>query len=325
MLATMLNQLDNVLSPSEEPFLLYFKPKYGKVTLWNNELKKQFLDDFVLMHERNFELYFYNYNDALENLYALEKDMTYLEFCKAFYFQFLKGKEKSMVDTIVDKQLKYPFYIDQVQNISPDSKFIFLVRDPRDNVMTCIKRKLGRHLNIAYQASYWNNYFENVTLERLHQKDKFMLVKYEDIVHAPEKHLSQICTFLNIKYNENMLAFHDSFSNFIKEHEPDVDKQFMHQLKDFHSGLQRPLDSSKIGVWKKEDKKTIQLIEKITGPLASKLGYEIEKSSYKLSLSEKYWIWLGTLQKKWTLKLYLQIPFRIKIFIKRIRKPARKE
>ena len=225
----------------------------------------------------------------------------------------------------MDKQLKYPFYIDEVLKISPKSKFLFLVRDPRDNVVTCINRKLGRHLNVAYQASYWNNYFENVTLERLHQKDKFMLVKYEDIVHAPEKHLSQICTFLNIKYNENMLAFHDSFSNFIKEHEPDVDKQFMHQLKDFHSGLQRPLDSSKIGVWKKEDKKTIQLIEKITGPLASKLGYEIEKSSYKLSLSEKYWIWLGTLQKKWTLKLYLKIPFRIKLFIKRMRKPARKE
>ena len=56
MLATMLNQLDNVLSPSEEPFLLYFHPKYGKTTIWGNKIKKQFLDDFLLMHERNFEL-----------------------------------------------------------------------------------------------------------------------------------------------------------------------------------------------------------------------------------------------------------------------------
>jgi len=324
MLATMLNQLDNVLSPSEEPFLLYFHSKYGRTTIWGNKIKKQFLDDFLLMHERNFELYFYNYNVALENLYGFEKDMTYLEFCKAFYFQFLKGKDKSQVDTIVDKQLKYPFYIDEVLKVSPDSKFVFLVRDPRDNVITCQNRKLGRHLNTAYQASHWNNYFANATKLRLEDESKFLLVKYEDLVIHPEQELKTICSFLDITFNEKMLDFHSSFNNFIDSNKEGVDKEFMHNLKDFHSTLRKPLDSSKIGLWKKEDPSKIQLIEKVTHGVAKKMGYDFEEPNYKLSFSEKYYISLSTIQKKWLLKTYLRIPFGIKLWIKKIRKPYRK-
>lgn len=324
MLATMLNQLDEVFSPSEEPFMLYFHSRYHKVTKWTNKIKKQFLDDFILMHERNIDLYFYPIDIALKNLEDLEEDMSYLEFCKAFYFQFLNGKDKSQVNTIVDKQLKYPFYIPEIQRISPDSKFIFLVRDPRDNVITCQKRKLGRHLNTPYQASYWNNYFSNLTNDRLENVTTFLLVKYENLVNSPEQELKRICTFLNIVYNDNMLNFHASFNNFIDSNKEGVDKEFMHNLKDFHSTLGRPLDPSKIDLWKKEGPIKIQKIEKITSKVASKMGYHIVEPEYNLSFSDKYYIWLGTLQKKWLLKIYLKIPFGVKLWIKKIRSPYRK-
>lgn len=324
MLATMLNQLDKVLSPSEEPFLLYFHPRYHKVTKWTKEIKKQFLDDFVLMHERNIDLYFYPYEKALSNLCELDEDMTYLEFCKAFYFQFLNGKDKSAVNTIVDKQLKYTFYISEIQQISPESKFVFLVRDPRDNVLTCQKRKLGRHLNTPYQASYWNNYFNNATAERLNDENRFILVKYEDLVLHSERELKRICNFLSLSYSEKMLDFHSSFNEFIDRNKTGVDKDFMHNLKDFHSGLRKPVDSSKIGIWKKAEEKDIKTIENITYSTAKKLGYEFDKPKSSLSLSDKYYVWLGTMQKKRLLKIYLKIPFGIKLWIKKIRKPYRK-
>jgi len=324
MLATMLNQLDDVLSPSEEPFLLYFHSKYKNTKIWTRAIKKQFLDDFILMHERNIDLYFYDYDTALKNLYDYDENLSYLDFCKAFYFQFLKGKEKKQVSTIIDKQLKYPFYIDEIKKITPDSKFIFLVRDPRDNVITCQNRKLGRHLNTAYQASYWNNYFDNATVERLKNENKFLLVKYENIVEEPKKYLTQICEFLGVQYNDKMLSFHDSFSSFIQSNKMGVDEQFMHQLKDFHSGLQRPLDNSKIGIWKKENPEKIALIEATTHTLAKRIGYDIHKPTYQLTLKDRFWILLGTLQKKWVLKLYYKIPFSIKIFIKKVKKPYRK-
>ena len=63
-------------------------------------------------------------------------------------------------------------------------------------------------------------------------------MKYEDLVMDPEENIQDLCKFLNVAYEPNMLDFHET-------------KARVSNLK-WHKNIAKPLDSKRLDNWKRE-------------------------------------------------------------------------
>ncbi len=321
LLVSLLNEHPNILSTSEEPFLLYFYHYYKNKDLSNPKIIREFIDDFWWMHEKSLTLYFSDKNTAFSEIKKIiceNTDMDYLSFCKAVYLQFLPQKDKSEVTTIVDKQLKYNFHLNNIQHISPESKFIFLIREPKDNINSCIKRHLGPP-DIAFQSELWNIYTTPALFNNI-PANKKMIVHYEDLILNTEKTVNTIIAFLGLPTIHLEYAYQEHFEQLIETKKNTISKQYYENLKQFHSGLLSPIDQSKIGEWQKN--LTIHeknKIEWITRKNAHKLNYPFQNINPSLTLKDYLMILYAKLYKLTLLKIYYLVPFKIKVLIKKIK------
>jgi len=106
----------------------------------------------------------------------------------------------------------------ETMNINQNLKIIWTIRDPRDMILSKIRRGQsiengGEKKGIAFDATP-DGSVQNIVLAYNYYryiKKKFgkriLLVKMEDIILNIEKESKRICNFLNISYNENMLNF----------------------------------------------------------------------------------------------------------------------
>lgn len=319
LLTALLNKHPQILATSEEPFLLYFYRSYKNKVFKTKKDVEAFYEKFWLMHEKSLTLYFSSKQEAIDNTVKLIQEnpnSNFIDFCKAVYLQFLPQKDKSKVTTIIDKQLKYSFHLPQIVNYVPKAKYIFLVREPKANIYSCINRKIGKN-NISYQAEIWNLYTKGII--QFQDKLNSITITYEELILETEKTLNKITTFLNVSGIENFEGHQTDFDQLIESKANKLDDQFIKQLKEFHSGLLSPIDSSKITEFQKHFSETeYKKIEYITTNNAKYFGYNT--SSFKLSLSDRINILLARINKKWLLKFYFYIPFKLKLFIKKIRR-----
>ena len=92
-----------------------------------------------------------------------------------------------------------------IQNILfPNSKFVFIMRDPRA-VFASVK-SLDWGANSALKLSdVWIEYVATLhALNEIHP-ERVYVIKYEEIVLNPTLHLKRLCSFLDLKYHEAII------------------------------------------------------------------------------------------------------------------------
>ncbi|HEX9444106.1 MAG TPA: sulfotransferase, partial [Candidatus Binatia bacterium] len=99
-----------------------------------------------------------------------------------------------------DKTPDHHAYLAEILEAFPQSPVIFVLRDPRDAVLS-IRRALGAGLTGA--AWTWNRAFRSYRkfAGRVH------LVRYEELVAEPQKTAENICAFLGETFAGEMLRF----------------------------------------------------------------------------------------------------------------------
>jgi hypothetical protein len=108
---------------------------------------------------------------------------------------------------------KSTFMIDNVVELlayRPDSRFVFMVRDPRD-VAVSAKGSIFNHFHVFYSARRWQRE-QRIGLDRLRTlaPEQIMLLKYEELITAPEEILRHLCAFLDEPFEPQMLEYHRS-------------------------------------------------------------------------------------------------------------------
>jgi hypothetical protein len=91
----------------------------------------------------------------------------------------------------------------------PDSRFVWMVRDPRDMAYS-LRETPSMGGGARHAAHYWHNdqaksieeYGYLVDLERI------ILIRFEDLLADPEGTARRICGFLSLEYDPEMLEFH---------------------------------------------------------------------------------------------------------------------
>lgn len=130
------------------------------------------------------------------------------------YYKFLGGFAKNIYGSIssknaiyfLDKTPRYYLIIPEIVKMFPEAKFIFLFRNPI-HIYSSI-------LTTWNNNSFKNSQFLNFDLgfgPRLISsgyemfKERAYALKYKELVNDPTKYLNEICNFLNIEYEEDMI------------------------------------------------------------------------------------------------------------------------
>ena len=139
-------------------------------------------------------------------------------------------------------------HFDKLLRVWPDARFIHILRDPRDVALSCIQ--MGWAGNVWFAVDRWIEAEES--WDRLARKvapERFLEIRYEQLVAEPEATLHSICDFVGVGYEARMLEYSAS------------------------STYSSP-DPSLLYQWKrKANTEQLALLEYKTAPLLNERGY----------------------------------------------------
>lgn len=127
----------------------------------------------------------------------------YSEFLVSLYLAY-QYQKKPDAKLIGDKNPYLTFYLPVVVTTFPKAKFIHLVRDGRDVAFSWSRNEtLG--VNLIDAAKRWNMALRQVERFKFLMRNRFLEIKYEDLILNSESTLRRICEFLKIPYSHTML------------------------------------------------------------------------------------------------------------------------
>lgn len=320
LLSLILNLHPQILSPSEEPFALFFYKAYKDKVKWSEQELHRFIDEFWLMAEKSLGLLFTSKERLFDALAPHKDHLPYTLLVRLIYLQFIEPKPKDDIRLIVDKQIKYFFYLPELLRLFPDARFVVLVRDPLVNAQRKKLRKLNSGSSAIYLAALWKNTYRNFLYLKKHHKQTHV-VTYENFVSEPEQTVKGICDFLGISFLPQMLQTEGFYEQLLEVRKDKISDAFYHHLRDFHSGLLRGIHSNTVKPDLQETDEALS--DKITGmneDLLKAFGYPaVTSTKARLSLDDRWQIFKAKLYRPLLIRYYLHIPLGIKLLIKRIR------
>jgi len=179
-----------------------------------------------------------------------------------------------------DKTPLYCKNLDTIRKLLPEARFIHLIRDGRDAALSLRRMWFSPGPEIETQAAYW---LECVLAARRAGVDRpdYIEVRYEDLILNTRATLNQICTFIDLDYDDAMLRYYTRTPARLKEHKgrslPDgtpllTQDQRVRQQK----RTTVPPDPACVFAWKSamsvEERERFQTV---AGHLLRDLGYEV--------------------------------------------------
>jgi len=326
LLSSMLNMHPNVISTLEEPFAYSSYSGYKNVKKWTSETIQQYCYDFYLFSEGKFEVQFSSKKE-LESVLEMHKENLTIDLAiKLTYLCFFPNKDKSNITTVVDKQLLFHSCLEDVASFYPQSKFIILHRDPRDNAFTKWRmyqnKKQFKHQNYYLIASLWQyTYGRILRLKNKIGSERFLDVKYEDLVTNPESELKKISSFLGIEYTGRMLEYDERIKSEIDLLKEKQNKNSIKYFMPFQDGIIQKPKTNKIGYWKQElTADEANLVWTICGDLAEKIGYKKDAQfiAQPITLKDR-WVHIKMIINRVKTKIYYSSPFFIKRLLKKLK------
>jgi hypothetical protein len=108
----------------------------------------------------------------------------------------------------------------QYLSFFPHSKFVYILRDPRDVFCSLRERNFGLSLNSS--CSTWNNGISNFEKFIKKHTNNGLIIRYEDLVENPNDTISHILKKLGLTFEENVLSFYDGKSKILKSSHPNA-------------------------------------------------------------------------------------------------------
>jgi hypothetical protein len=230
LLASILNVHKDVFVPPEQFILPYtiFK-RYLKFYWSINNLKQDVVNTIKMPNQT------LNWKVDLKEIELKDKDIaSFFNSIYRSYAKQVKGDVKIWGD-------KTPLNIHFANFIYPEfsnAKYIFLIRDPRDVALSYKKLTNHKARNTDFAIWKWNDSVK--MLDYLLARTDVLIIKYEDLVHNPERELKKILSYLEISEDMSILSSKSGASDMgVGDHS-------------FHQNLDKPINSSSVGKWKLE-------------------------------------------------------------------------
>lgn len=163
------------------------------------------------------------------------------------------SKENKKV--FVDKVPNIEHFVPDMLMLMPEARFIHIVRDGRAGALS---KKQRAHKNLYLAAQEWvDSNICGLSNQAMIGEERYKIIRYEDLLSSPESVLKEICVFLNIPFQDQMI-------------EQEAGKNEEHRY------VKSTLDSTKINAFQDQlTKRQIEKLEKIQGPLLQRFGYKL--------------------------------------------------
>jgi len=166
-----------------------------------------------------------------------------------------------------DKTPIYTSYMDLIGEIFPEAKFIHVIRDGRDVVLSMVETWGGKefHVDPYFAAASWVKRIQQAfSSAQSLGPDQYIEVLYENLVSDPESVLKQICLLLGETYYPSMSR-------------PQILGEQRIPPNTFHARIRQPPSANRIGRWRHDlPQKDLKLVQKVAGETLSRLGYQLE-------------------------------------------------
>lgn len=222
---------------------------------WDTKSKK----DFISKVERDEDFYYFAKPNMQKLKELVQLSDNFESAIKACYAACLPEEKENI--TLIDKNPIYSYYLENLLEEFPNSKFIWMLREPKDNCISRVKHKIQSWQNYSYLAHWWNYTNRQIAIQAQRHPDRFLLVPYDQMVIEPQPWIEKICHFLEIQFEESMLAFEtkkDSrakeFIESVKARDGKIDEnsEYAKRKVAMWENLQKPINSSKTKQWEKE-------------------------------------------------------------------------
>jgi hypothetical protein len=176
---------------------------------------------------------------------------------------------------VIEKTPNHLYVLDKIKKEYPDTKFILNIRDPRDIVSSLYSR-----------FEDWNKSIDRLKKDFEYVKKFYLfghLVKYEDIVNNFKDTFIDICKYINMDFDQNMLEYYKYAPNWYGVENPKdsdgKDKVYKNNISNHEIRrswqVKQPLFDG-TGRWKKElSSSQIDDVVKNVGEVANFFGYAI--------------------------------------------------
>jgi hypothetical protein len=153
----------------------------------------------------------------------------------------------------------------------PQSRFIHVIRDPRA-VANSLRNSNVHRSNVYFGAQRWLKDVRHGLRLQDDYPDTVLNVFYEQLVAEPQATLQQVCEFLHLPYEAQMLEYHQTSGA---------------EYGGYHARIHRRVNqkptTDRINAWRNElNPLEVQVIEDIARPLMQSLGYEPDNHSFEV-------------------------------------------
>jgi Sulfotransferase family len=296
VLSKILNSHSSISIPGEFFFIINLFNKYSKKVI-NLQTINKYVDD--VFSEQRFQNKDFSKVELKE--YLLKKSpISFKDLCLNTYENLTLQQGKENIKLFGDKNPHFALFLPKILKIFDNVKFIFIVRDYRDNILSYknVKFDMNNLYSLAYRWTYFNR--KIIKYQKLFP-DKFLLLKYEDLLTNSKFEMNRVCSFLNIEFESKMLDFYKNKSE---------------DLSTWHINLNSKLNTDNINKWANVlESKQLQKIDFICNNVASFLGYkEKTKFDFKLYFKTIFYISYAKLYTLFELFIFhIPLSFRIKI------------
>jgi hypothetical protein len=254
LLVQFLDAHPSLAMAPEALFAVSLYRRYGRAT-WDDKTVRRFSRD--LWHEDRLRRWGLN-RDVLERDLQARPRNGYADMCARVYAAAAASRGKAEALRLGDKNPHHALFVPVLMEIFPHARFIHLVRDYRDTILSYQSMPFDASA-ASTLAMRWRLYNEAVLAAAVHAPDRFLRVRFEDLVAEPATCLRGICHFLGVEWTPVMMA----------------DRQTPYYgLMEWHRRLAEPLDRGQAGKWRTDlAPRDIAVADAICQPLGERFGY----------------------------------------------------
>ena len=161
-----------------------------------------------------------------------------------------------------EKTPLHTWHVDSMARVFPDAQFIGMVRHPAASIASNIRR-FGAPLK--KNTTHWGRYSREVACQAARHADRFVLLRYEDLVLQPEPVLREVLDHLS-----------EPWSDAVLEHHAVQGGRGGRKQVEGKSRVDEPIDVSRISRWTEQlNRKQKRHIFRRHAELARFFGYDV--------------------------------------------------
>lgn len=267
LLAALLNNHPEIFIPPEQHALPYSQMEWYLNPFRSREQKAE-----RLIRRLGSEKHTSNWDLDKEQIFPNITDWSkglWSELVNRIYRSY--GQQLKLGENFIwgDKTPLNTHFIPLLWNDFTSAKYIFLVRDPRDVVLSYSKISSHPASKIDYAIWKWKDSFNQYEYLKKKRADLF-LVHYHELVEQPARTVESLLGFLGKPFQSGLL---DPTKNV---------KQLGVERATHHQNLKRGISSTSVGRWKYElSENAVRLVEQRCAQEMKILGYELKKAKTK--------------------------------------------